>query len=61
VTGVLVKEVQLSTPAAPCNALVGTYGESKTVSAAIMMRVKSGCGHAEDETYEFDTPEPMWT
>lgn len=29
----------------------------KTVPVVVTMRVKCGCGHAEDETYEFDMPE----
>jgi hypothetical protein len=28
----------------------------KTVPVVVTMRVKCGCGHAEDDTYEFDMP-----
>jgi len=28
----------------------------KTVLVVVTMRVKCGCGHAEDKTYEFDMP-----
>jgi hypothetical protein len=28
----------------------------KTVPVVVTMRVTCGCGHAEDETYEFDLP-----
>ena len=28
----------------------------KTVPVVVTMRVKCGCGHAEDATYEFDMP-----
>jgi hypothetical protein len=28
----------------------------KSVPVVVTMRVKCGCGHAEDETYEFDMP-----
>lgn len=30
----------------------------KAVPVAVTMRVKCGCGHAEDQTYEFDMPQP---
>lgn len=30
--------------------------ENKTVPVTVTMRVKCGCGHAEDETYDFDVP-----
>ena len=28
----------------------------QTVPIVVTMRVKCGCGHAEDKTYEFDMP-----
>lgn len=28
----------------------------KSVPVVVRMRVRCGCGYAEDETYEFDTP-----
>jgi hypothetical protein len=28
----------------------------KTVPVVVTMRVNCGCGHTEDETYEFDLP-----
>ena len=30
--------------------------KSKLVPVTVTMRVTCGCGHAEDETYEFDMP-----
>ncbi len=29
---------------------------NKTVPVTVTMRVTCGCGHAEDETYDFDMP-----
>ena len=31
-------------------------GKRKLVPVTVTMRVTCGCGHAEDETYEFDMP-----
>ena len=36
--------------------LGGMDEESKTVPVVVTMRAKCGCGHVEDETYEFDMP-----
>jgi hypothetical protein len=40
-------------------------GKRKLVPVTVTMRVTCGCGHAEDETYEFDMPahqaQPMKT
>jgi hypothetical protein len=33
-----------------------TSDDEKSVPVVVTMRVKCGCGHAEDETYEFDMP-----
>ena len=30
--------------------------DAKKIPVVVTMRVKCGCGHAEDETYEFDMP-----
>ena len=36
--------------------LAGVGDENKTVPIVVTMRITCGCGHGEDETYEFDVP-----
>ena len=45
------------------HSVAGRADVEKTVPVTVTMRVKCGCGHLEEETYEFDMPadnaEPM--
>jgi hypothetical protein len=36
--------------------MAGGADENETVPVMVTMRVRCGCGHTEDETYEFDLP-----